>query len=150
MASLSTALHNGFLHIFYLERFCQMCSHAGCETSFGIFLKCICSHCNDRNCFCICPVHGTYGFCCCNTIHNRHHDIHQYGIKGSRRIIFEVLHRLSAVFATVTFAPSSVSSISMISALSSLSSAASRCNPRISYFSAISSSFSVPGQSQME
>ena len=44
-------------------------------------------------------------------------------------------------FATVTFAPSSVSSISMISALSSLSSAASRCNPRISYFSAISLSF---------
>ena len=56
MASLSTALHNGFLHIFYLERFCQMCGHAGCETSFCIFLKCICSHCNDRNCFCICPV----------------------------------------------------------------------------------------------
>ena len=33
------------------EMVCQVCSHAGCETSFGIFLKCICSHCNDRNCF---------------------------------------------------------------------------------------------------
>ena len=75
-----------------------MCSHAGCETSFCIFLKCICSHCNDRNCFCIRPVHSTYGFCCCNTIHNRHHDIHQYGIKGSRRITFEVLHCLSSIF----------------------------------------------------
>ena len=37
MASLSTALHNSFLHIFYLKGFCQMCGHAGYETSFCIF-----------------------------------------------------------------------------------------------------------------
>ncbi len=35
MALLSTALHNGLFHIFYLEWFCQMCGHAGCETSFA-------------------------------------------------------------------------------------------------------------------
>lgn len=71
-ALLSTTLHNSFFHSFYLKWFCQMCGHAGCETSFCVFLKCICSHCNDRNCFCICPLHSTNRLCCCNTIHNRH------------------------------------------------------------------------------
>ena len=98
MASLSTALHNGFFHIFYLKGFARCAVMPAAKHLFA----------SSSNAFAVIAMIGIVfasarsmarmAFCCCNTIHNRHHDIHQYGIKGSRRIIFEALHRLSAVF----------------------------------------------------
>ena len=98
MASLSTALHNGFSTSSIWKGFARCAVMPAARHLLASSSNAFAVIDNNRNCFCICPVHGSYSFCCCNTIHNRHHNIHQYGIKGSRRITFEILHRLSAVF----------------------------------------------------
>ena len=70
-------------YFFHLEWLRQMCIHSCFHTSSGILFKCIRRHCNDRNIFCILPVHCTDPFRCGDSIHVWHHNIHQDRIKSS-------------------------------------------------------------------
>ena len=74
-----------------------MCIHSCFHTSSGILFKCIRRHCNDRNIFCILPVHRANPFRCSDSIHVWHHDIHQDRIKSSRFTSDKCIDRLLSI-----------------------------------------------------
>ena len=79
-----------------------MTVHARIQRGLHILRKSVGRQCNDGDFFCIRAfrLHGADGFCCLQSVHFRHHNVHQDNIIGTRRVICKQVDNLLPVRRT--------------------------------------------------
>ena len=85
---------NHFIHFQWL---CQMIVHSGILHCLYILYKCIGSHGYDWNCLRVLTCKCTNLLGCLDTIHHRHHHIHENHIIGSHRCILKLTNCCIAI-----------------------------------------------------
>ena len=88
---------NGREQLLHVERLVQVLVHAGVQTARDVLAEGVRRHGENRNGFRVRAVERTDGFRGGQTVHDRHHDVHQDKAERARRIAAEQLDRLRAV-----------------------------------------------------
>ena len=97
-AGVVFGLHqDGLLDLVDLEGFGQVCVHPGGEAALGILLKGVGRHGQDGDGLSVRPVHGPNGLRGGEAVHHRHHNVHEDGVEGARRVAPEGLDGLLPV-----------------------------------------------------